>query len=218
MRKQHSLALSPTTRPETPAHPAPGGARYGVGPSTGRSNANASAPGAAEDLGHQGVPEEETPVDADEQSPAIPAVEATLRRIARRRTRENVQRKERVDVRYSVDEKTRIVTRANAMDIASAHLVGAVIMAYLDGELAVGLTGQRTQLDDCLDKLDALRTEVARIGTNVNQIAHRLNAGGAPHPLDTIALAHTERTLDAVRAAIGDIAQVMNHAVSAKAA
>ncbi|MCQ8774054.1 plasmid mobilization relaxosome protein MobC [Streptomyces sp. AA8] len=207
MRKEHCSAPSPTTRPEIPAHPAPGGARYGVGPSKGRSNANTSAPGVAEDLGHQGVPEEEPPAD-----------EVTLRRIARRRTRENTQRKERVDVRYSVDEKTRIVTRADEMGITGAHLVGSVITAYLDGDLTLTMAGQRTRLDDHLDKLDALRTEVARIGTNVNQIAHRLNAGGAPHPLDTTVLAHTERTLDAVRAAIGDIAQVMNHAVSAKAA
>ncbi|MFF4161466.1 MobC family plasmid mobilization relaxosome protein [Streptomyces sp. NPDC001678] len=207
MPKQHSSALSPTTRPETPAHPAPGGARYDVGPSTGRSNANTSAPGVAEGLGHQGVPEEETPVD-----------EVTLRRIARRRTREDVQRKERVDVRYSVDEKTRILTRAGEMGIAGAHLVGAVITAYLDGDLTVGLADQRTQLDDYLDKLDALRTEVARIGNNVNQIAHRLNTGGDPHPMDTAVLAQAERTLHTVRASISDIAQVMNHAVSTKAA
>ncbi|MEV7413064.1 plasmid mobilization relaxosome protein MobC, partial [Streptomyces althioticus] len=43
-------------------------ARYGVGPSKGRSNANISAPGVAEDLGHRGVPEEETPASAAEQS------------------------------------------------------------------------------------------------------------------------------------------------------
>ncbi len=193
-------------------------ARYDVGPSKGRPNAVPSAPGVAEDLGHRGVPEEETPADATEQSPAALADEVTLRRIARRRTRESVQRKERVDVRYSVDEKTRILTRASKMGIAGAHLVGAVVMAYLDGALTVGLAGQRTQLDDCLDKLDALRAQVARIGNNANQIAHRLNAGGDPLPVDTAILAQTERTLDAVRAAIGDIAQAMNHAVSAKAA
>ncbi|MGW1913864.1 MobC family plasmid mobilization relaxosome protein [Streptomyces sp. NPDC002076] len=193
-------------------------ARYDVGPSKGRSDANTSAPGVAEDLGHQGVPEPETPAEAAEASPAASGDEVTLRRIARRRAREDVQRKKRVDVRYSVDEKIRILTCAREMGIAGAHLVGAVIMAYLDGDLTVGLTGQRTQLDDCLDKLDALRAEVARIGNNVNQIAHRLNAGGDPHPVDTAVLAQSERTLDTVRAAISDIAQTMNHAVSAKAA
>ncbi|MEW2624346.1 plasmid mobilization relaxosome protein MobC [Streptomyces sp. NPDC048106] len=88
---------------------------------------------------------------------------------------------------------------------------------YLDGDLSVGLAGQRTQLDDCVDKLDALRAGVARIGNNVNQIGHCLNVEGEPHSVDTTVLAQTERTLDAVRAAIGDIAQTMNHAVSAAA-
>lgn len=40
---------------------ASGGARYGVGPSRGRSNAAASAPGVAEDLGHQGCPSRTNP-------------------------------------------------------------------------------------------------------------------------------------------------------------
>ncbi|MET9446112.1 MobC family plasmid mobilization relaxosome protein [Streptomyces cinerochromogenes] len=207
-----------TTGREQMTATATSAARYGVGPSKGRSNADASAPGVAEDLGYQGVPEGETAADTAEQSPATSADEVALRRIARRRTREDVQRKERVDVRYSVGEKTRILARARKMGIAGAHLVGAVIMAYVDGDLSVGLAGQRTQLDDCLDKLDALRAEVARIGNNVNQIAHRLNAGGDPCPGDAPVLAQTERTLDTVRAAIGDIAQTMNHAVSAKAA
>ncbi|GHK02576.1 hypothetical protein SY2F82_43730 [Streptomyces sp. Y2F8-2] len=193
-------------------------ARYDVRPSKGRPNAVPSAPGVAGDFGHQGVPGVETPGDVAEQSAADSADEVTLRHIARRRTREDVQRKQRVDVRYSADEKTRILARARKMGIAGAHLVGAVVMAYLDGDLSVGLAGQRTQLDDCLDKLDALRAEVARIGNNVNQIAHRLNAGGDPYPVDTTVLAQTEHTLDAVRAAIGDIAQTMNRAVSAKAA
>ncbi|KNB48992.1 plasmid mobilization relaxosome protein MobC [Streptomyces caatingaensis] len=215
----HDLHIDLATGQQEMITTATSAARYDVGPSKSRSNANTSAPGVAEDLGYQGVPEEETPTDAAEQPPACSVTaEDTLRRIARRRTREDVQRKERVDVRYSVDEKTRIVTRANEMGIAGAHLVGAVITAYLDGDLTVELAGQRTQLDDSLDKLDALRAEVARIGNNVNQIAHRLNAGGDPHSVDTAVLTQTERTLDTVRAAIGDIAQTMNHAVSAKAA
>jgi hypothetical protein len=204
-----------TTTPATQS-----AARYAAGPSKGRTNGDASAPGVAEELGHQGVPEEETPIDVAEQPPADPDVDEAdaLRRVARRRQRNDIQRKERVDVRYSVEEKERITTRAGQMEIAGAHLVGAVIMSYLDGNLSLVLPGQRTQLDDCLDKLDALRTEVARIGNNVNQIAKRLNSGGDPHPVDNTLLTQTERTLDVVRAAIGDIATTMNRAVSTKAA
>ncbi|MFJ1997014.1 plasmid mobilization relaxosome protein MobC [Streptomyces asiaticus] len=190
-------------------------ARYGVGPSKGRSNADASAPGVAEDLGHQGVPEEEQRADVSEQLPVVRADDA-LRRVARRRAREEVQRKERVDVRYSVDEKHAIMARAGEMEIAGAHLVGALVMAYLDGHLR--LPGQRTQFDDVIDELASLRAQVAAIGNNVNQIAFRLNSGGDPHPVDTTVLFQTERTLETVRVTIQEIAAVMNHAVSAKAA
>lgn len=190
-------------------------ARYYVGPSKDRSNADASAPGVAEDLGHRGVPEEEQPADAPEQLPVIRADDA-VRRVARRRAREDVQRKERVDVRYSVDEKRAIVALARQMEIASAHLVGALVMAYLDGNLH--LPGQRTQFDDVIDELASLRAQVAAIGNNVNQIAFRFNSGGDPHPVDTTVLTQAERTLDTVRVTIQDIAAVMNHAVSAKAA
>ncbi|EXU66542.1 mobilization protein [Streptomyces sp. PRh5] len=190
-------------------------ARYYVGPSKDRSNADASAPGVAEDLGHRGVPEEEQPADVSEQSPVVRTNDA-LRRVARRRAREEVQRKERVDVRYSVDEKDAIMARAGEMEIASAHLVGALVMAYLDGNLH--LPGQRTQFDDVIDELASLRAQVAAIGNNVNQIAFRFNSGGDPHPVDTTVLTQAERTLDTVRVTIQDIAAVMNHAVSAKAA
>ncbi|MBO3674806.1 plasmid mobilization relaxosome protein MobC [Streptomyces sp. NEAU-YJ-81] len=213
MHEQHHEL--PTAQQQTHTISAPdSAARYGVGPSKGRSNADASAPGVAEDLGHQGVPEEEQPADAPEQSPVVRADDA-LRRVARRRAREDVQRKERVDVRYSVDEKDAIMARAGEMEIAGAHLVGALVMAYLEGNLR--LPGQRTQFDDVIDELSALRAQVAAIGNNVNQIAFRLNSGGDPRPVDTTVLARAERTLDTVRVTIQDIAAVMNHAVSAKA-
>ncbi|MGH1556325.1 plasmid mobilization relaxosome protein MobC [Streptomyces sp. L7] len=53
---------------------------------------------------------------------------------------------------------------------------------HLHGELA--LPGQRTPLDDYIDELTALRSEVARIGYNINQITKKLNSGGHPHPGD----------------------------------
>ncbi|RNG17745.1 plasmid mobilization relaxosome protein MobC [Streptomyces botrytidirepellens] len=190
-------------------------ARYGVGPSKGRSNADTSAPGVAKDLGHQGVPEEKQPADVSGQSPVARADDA-LHRVARRRAREDVQRKERVDVRYSVDEKDAIMARAREMEIAGAHLVGAVVMAYLEGDFH--LPGQRTQFDDVIDELASLRAQIAAIGNNVNQIAFRLNSGGDPHPVDITVLTRAESTLNTVRVTIQDIAAVMNHAVSAKAA
>ncbi|MEU4100258.1 plasmid mobilization relaxosome protein MobC [Streptomyces tanashiensis] len=131
------------------------------------------------------------------------ADEAALHRVARRRARQDVQRKERVDVRYSVDEKTDILAEARRLGLAGAHLVGAIVMAHLNGDLT--LPEQRTTTDDLVDELAALRTQVAKIGTNVNQIAHRLNAGADPHPVDTAVLAEAGRVLTLARQAVAAI-------------
>ncbi|MFF7076021.1 MobC family plasmid mobilization relaxosome protein [Streptomyces lavendulae] len=129
--------------------------------------------------------------------PVRAADEAALYRVARRRARDAEQRKMRVDVRYSLDEHTAITAEARRLNLAGAHYVGAVVMAHLDGDLA--LPDQRTSHDDLIDELAALRTEIARIGTNVNQIAHKLNAGGHPHPGDTAVLAEAGRILGLAR-------------------
>ncbi|MFC8076242.1 plasmid mobilization relaxosome protein MobC [Streptomyces sp. NPDC057307] len=194
------------------------GARYAVGPSKGRSNGGISAPGVAEGLGHQGEPERETPagiaVSAAVPSPLPRAADqAALHRVARRRERQDEQRKERVDVRYSVDEKTDILGMAQSLNIAAAHYVGAVVMAHVNGDLA--LPGQRTPLDDYIDELNALRAQVTHIGRNL--ITKKLNSGGHPHPGDSALLAQTEHTLTAAGAAVRVIAQAANQAVSKKA-
>ncbi|MFI6085142.1 plasmid mobilization relaxosome protein MobC [Streptomyces sp. NPDC051217] len=144
------------------------------------------------------------------------ADQAALHRVARRRERQDEQRKERVDVRYSVGEKTDILGMAQSLNIAAAHYVGAVVMAHVHGDLA--LPGQRTPLDDYIDELNALRAQITHIGRNLNQIAWKLNSGGHPHPGDSALLAETEHTLTAVGAAVRDIAQAANQAVSKKAA
>ncbi|WP_445401098.1 MobC family plasmid mobilization relaxosome protein [Streptomyces sp. LE64] len=143
---------------------------------------------AEEDPRHEGAPETRGVRAADE---------AALRRVARRRARQGVQRKERVDVRYSLDEKRAILTEARRLGLAGAHLVGALVTAHLNGDLA--LPGQRSVTDDLIDELAALRTQVARIGTNANQIAHRLNSGGETHSVDASVLTEARRLVTAVR-------------------
>ncbi|WP_309302759.1 plasmid mobilization relaxosome protein MobC [Streptomyces sp. PT12] len=167
----------------------------------------------AEVLGHQEVPEGEAVA-----GPLLPraADEAALRRIARRRQRDDVQRTQRVDVRYSVAEKQAITAKARSMNIAGAHLVGAAVMAYLEGDLA--LPGQRTAIDDCIDELNALRAQAAKIGTNVNQIARVLNSGGHPHPVDAAVLTRAHRLLDTVRATVAAIDAAAYSAAAGKAA
>ncbi|MER7908176.1 plasmid mobilization relaxosome protein MobC [Streptomyces sp. NPDC096068] len=128
------------------------------------------------------------------------ADEAALRRTARRRVRQDVQRTERVDVRYSVDEKQAILAEARRHNLAGAHFVGAVVMAHLNGDLA--LPAGRTANDDLVDEYAALRTELTRIGTNVNQIAHRYNSGGDAHPVDAAVLAEARRLVAVVKQTI----------------
>ncbi|MFJ1845542.1 plasmid mobilization relaxosome protein MobC [Streptomyces sp. NPDC088146] len=201
-----------TTTPDNSA------ARYGVGPSKGRSNA-ASAPGVAEaGLRREGAPEQEAAAGADVG--ALVAVraadEAALYRVARRRQREAVQRKMRVDVRYSVDEHAEIIAEARRLNLAGAHFVGAVVMAHLGGDLV--LPGQRTSHDDLIDELAALRFQVAAIGNNVNQIAFRLNSGGPPHPVDTVVLTEAGRILTLAQEAAKAIDAAASKTVASKRA
>ncbi|GAA1357657.1 plasmid mobilization relaxosome protein MobC [Streptomyces beijiangensis] len=192
-------------------------ARYPAGPSKGRSHGGASAPGVAEALGHQGVPEQDTLADVAAYVPMSRAAdEAALHRVARRRTRKDEQRKERVDVRYSVEEKALILAKARTLNIAGAHYVGAVVMAHVHGDLT--LPGQRTQLDDYIDELSALRQQVSAIGNNVNQIAKKLHSGGESHVADTALLAQAEHTVITVATAVRHVAEAANQAATKKTA
>ncbi|MFD8590586.1 plasmid mobilization relaxosome protein MobC [Streptomyces sp. NPDC059637] len=128
------------------------------------------------------------------------ADEAALHRVARRRTRQDVQRKERVDVRYSVAEKQAILAEARRHNLAGAHLIGAIVMAHLNGDLA--LPEQRTPVDDLIDEYAALRKQVSRVGTNANQIAKRLNEGGTTHATDAAVLAEAGRLATLVQDAV----------------
>jgi hypothetical protein len=170
----------------------------------------------AETLGRQGAPEQEAIATTEPPLLVRAADEAALYRVARRRRRDHVQRRARVDVRYSEAEKNAITAKARSLNIAAAHLVGAVVMAYLeDGR---PLPGHRTLLDDHIDELTALRTQVAKLGNNVNQIARILNSGGSPQTVDTAVLAQTEQLLGAVRNAVADIDAASYRAATAKGA
>ncbi|WP_078902603.1 MULTISPECIES: plasmid mobilization relaxosome protein MobC [Streptomyces] len=206
----HQQEMTTTTATSAPA-------RYPAGPSKDGRNGEVSTPGVAEDLGRQGAPEEEQIADTVTAQLPRAAEAAALHRVARRRKPDpNGQRKERVDARYSLDEKTEILAMARSLNIAGAHYVGAVVMAHVQGDLA--LPGQRTPLDDYIDELTALRGEVVKIGHNINQIAKKLNSGGHIQPGDTTVLAQGERTLTAVGATVRHIATAANQAVTKKAA
>ncbi|MFD9076369.1 plasmid mobilization relaxosome protein MobC [Streptomyces lasiicapitis] len=174
-------------------------------------------------LRHEGVPEQEgvgSAAVADEQpSSAIVRVadEAALYRAAHRRTASSEgRREERVDARYSVEEKARILAKAQSLEITGAHLVGAVVMAFVNGE--EHLPNQRTVYDDAIDELAALRTQIARMGNNVNQIARRLNTDGDPHPVDAAILQRAERLLATAHDTVRTIDDAADQAAQLKAA
>ncbi|MEW2622871.1 plasmid mobilization relaxosome protein MobC [Streptomyces sp. NPDC048106] len=166
------------------------------------------------------MPAEEQPAGAAPAA-AVPlpraAEAAALHRVARRRKPDpNGRREGRVDARYSSEEKAAILAKAESLNVSGAHYVAVVALAHVHGDLTV--PGQRTELDDYIDELNALRWQVARIGDNVNQIAKKLHSGGHPHPGDSTLLAQTDRTLDAVGTAVRHIAAAANQVVSHKAA
>ncbi|MFJ4686291.1 MobC family plasmid mobilization relaxosome protein [Streptomyces sp. NPDC088789] len=187
---QEQMVTTPFTR----------AASNGDGPSIGRSIANSSAPGVAEEqLRHEGVPEQER-AGAGEQ-PRDPSVGAT-QRAPYRRANLDAQRSEHVTARFAPHEKHDIQSAAKAAHVTMARYIADATMARVRGEITVA--AEHTVYDDAVDELAAMRAQIARIGNNVNQIARRLNADGDPHPVDAAILHRADRLLttahDTVRA------------------
>ncbi|MFJ2215037.1 plasmid mobilization protein [Streptomyces sp. NPDC101062] len=175
-------------------------ASNGDGPSIGRSIANSSAPGGAEELlRREGAPEQEQVVAAE--PPTAPAAGAKPRSPYRRPNLDE-QREKRVTVRFAPHEKQLVQSTADNEHLTMAHFIADATMARVRGEITVA--AERTAYDDAIDELAAMRAQIARIGNNVNQIARRLNAGSDPHPVDAAILNRADRLLatahDAVRA------------------
>ncbi|MEU6990603.1 MobC family plasmid mobilization relaxosome protein [Streptomyces sp. NPDC046465] len=150
-------------------------------------------------LRHEGVPEQEG-VGVGE--PPTPTPVGAKQRSPHRRANLDAQREERVTVRFASHEKQSIQAAKRAEHVTMATYIADATMARVRGEITVAPV--RTAYDDAIDELVALRTQIARIGNNVNQIARRLNTGGKPHPVDTAILHRADRLLatahDTVRA------------------
>lgn len=171
---------------------APGGASYRVRRSYGPSYALAPAQeGGGSPAGprarahgdqpgnrHQGAPvtggEADDPADREQPSPSTPAFPD---RIPRRRSRNPSERARKTTTRLSDTEKTEITDAATQRGVTVARFLATAGLSVARGHAAVH---SNDQLDTAIDELAALRTALARIGNNINQIAFVLNSGGHP--------------------------------------
>jgi hypothetical protein len=170
---------------------APGGAscrlRRSYGPSYalapapeaggGPAGPRARAPGDQQDSRHQGVPlaggEATEPEQPSPRAPAFPD------RKPRRRTRNPSERTHKTTTRLSDTEQAEITAAAEQRAVTVARFLAAAGLAAARGSTTVHTN---EQLDSAIDELVALRTALARVGNNINQIAHIYNAGGQPRP------------------------------------
>ncbi|MEU2223073.1 MobC family plasmid mobilization relaxosome protein [Streptomyces sp. NPDC018347] len=171
---------------------APGGASYRVRRSYGPSHALAPAPeGRGSPAGpragahgdqpgnrHQGAPVTGGEADHDDHrehpSPRTPAFPD---RTPRRRPRNPSERTRKTTTRLSDDEKDEIDAAAAQRNVTVARFLAAAGLAAARGSTALHTN---EQLDAAIDELAALRTALARIGNNINQIAYILNSGSRP--------------------------------------
>ncbi|CAL9440381.1 hypothetical protein SUDANB145_02233 [Streptomyces sp. enrichment culture] len=196
---------------------APGGASYRVRRSYGPSYALAPAQeGGGSPAGprarahgdqpgnrHQGAPvtggEADGPADREQPSPS-PSTPAFPDRTPRRRSRNPSKRARKTTTRLSDTEKAEITDAATQRGITVARFLATAGLSAARGHAAVHINDQ---LDTAIDELAALRTALARIGNNINQIAFVLNSGGHPRAGE---LEHALGTLTGLLARVDDAA------------
>ncbi|MFF8743836.1 MobC family plasmid mobilization relaxosome protein [Streptomyces californicus] len=194
---------------------APGGASYRVRRSYGPSHALAPAQGGGGSPAgprarahgdqpgnrYQGAPVTGGEAECDDPrelpSPSTPAFPD---RKPRRRTRNASERTRKTTTRLSDTEKAEIADAAAQRGITVARFLAGASLAAARGSTALH-TNERW--DTAIDELAALRTALARIGNNINQIAYVLNAGGQPRPGE---LDHALSTLLRLLARVDDAA------------
>ncbi|MFI0877862.1 MobC family plasmid mobilization relaxosome protein [Streptomyces parvus] len=192
---------------------APGGASYRVrrsyGPTYalapaqegGGSPAGPRARAHGDQLGnrHQEAPVTGGEADRDDhrEQPSPPAYPD---RKPRRRTRNPSERTRKTTTRLSDTEKTEIAEAATKRGVTVARFLAVSGLSAARGCAAVH---SNDQLDTAIDELAALRTALARIGNNINQIAYVLNSGGQPRAGE---LEHALSALTGLLARVDDAA------------
>ncbi|MFG1804983.1 MobC family plasmid mobilization relaxosome protein [Streptomyces sp. NPDC049040] len=191
----------PLSGTETTKSPASGGASCALGhsPVGGAPSTRSCAPGVAQDTGRQAA----TGTGCGPEGGPAPKTAPTRTRPQRRsRTRQNKQR-DAVSVRLSTTERAQVKAAADhtgaslakfmaQASLAAAHDINRVAANLLD-------------LRGTIRELIAARTDLARIGNNINQIARAINSGGDPIGAEA-ALADVRRVAARLEAAAQTLA------------
>ncbi|MFH8398862.1 plasmid mobilization protein [Streptomyces sp. wa1064] len=148
-------------------------AQEGGGSPTGpRARAHGDQPGDR----HQGAPVTGGEANCAPQSASAPPFPD---RKPRRRTRNPSERTRKTTTRLSDTEKAEVAAAATQRGITVARFLAGAGLAAARGSTALHTN---EHFDTAIDELASLRTALARIGNNINQIAYVLNAGGRPRP------------------------------------
>ncbi|AXI89624.1 hypothetical protein SAM9427_30620 [Streptomyces sp. ETH9427] len=170
------------------------------GPAGPRARAHGDQPGNR----HQGTPVTGGEADRDDhREQPRPSTPAFPDRTPRRRRRNPSERTRKTTTRLSDTEHAEIVVAATQRGITVARFLATAGLAAARGSTDLH-TDER--LDTAIDELAALRTALARIGNNINQIAHVHNAGGQPRPGE---LDHALATLTRLLARVDDTADAL---------
>lgn len=123
---------------------------------------------------------------------------------ARNRLRVEEARPHRLNLRLSQNERSAIRAAARKLKLAPAAFAAEAAVAAARGE-SDGETAPAHSAHTELDELIAARVELSRVGTNLNQIAHKLNADVHVRP-------------EILHAALGEVVGAVRRVDSATAA
>lgn len=180
-----------------------GGASCAIGhsPVGGAPGTRSCAPGVAQDSGRQGAAGTGCGAEDGPAPGTVPTVRARSQR--RTRARQNKQRAA-VSVRLSTTERASVKAAADHVGASLAKFMANASLAAAQDidRVAANLLDLRGTIRE----LVAARTDLARIGNNVNQIARAFNSGADPIGAEA-ALADVRRAAARLEAAAQTLAE-----------
>lgn len=173
---------------------------FGHSPVGGVSCARSCPPGVAQDIGRQGATGTGCGPEGGPAPRTAPSRTGPQRRT---RTRQNKQR-DAVSVRLSTTERAQVKAAADHVGASLAKfMANASLAAAQDiNRVAANLLDLRGTVRELI----AARTDLARVGNNVNQIARAFNSGGDPVGAEA-ALADVRRAAARLEAAAQQLAE-----------